>query len=151
MIEFKNGLRVMGHPMHALMVHFPMGLLITSLLWDIIGLVTSDAMWFRFSFWSIVVGLAIALLAAVPGFIDYISIGDKHPGERAALIHLSVILTGVVLFVVSILFRVNETVLVGGKLYGALGFSILGVLSLVLGGYFGAELVYKHRLGVKSE
>lgn len=151
MLSFENGVKVMGHPMHALLIHFPMGLLVTSLLWDIIGLITNDTMWFQFSFWSIVVGLAIALIAAVPGFIDFISLGDKHPAEKAALIHLSVILTGVVLFVVSILFRVNATSLSGGSLYGALGFSILGVLSLAIGGYFGAELVHKHRVGSKTQ
>src|SRR5699024_5887318 len=98
-----------------------------------------------------VVGLSIALIAAVPGFIDFISLGEKHPAEKAALIHLSVILTGLVLFVVSILFRVKAATLTGASLYGALGFSVLGVLSLTIGGYFGAELVHKYRIGSKVQ
>ena len=145
----KNGIRFFGHPLHALLIHFPMGLLPISLLWDLLAAWTGHTFWWELGFWSILVGLSFAIIAVVPGFIDFVHIPEKHPAEKPALIHMSIMLIAVGFFVCSLLFRIHDKILMGMKMYGALGCSLLGIVFLIAGGWYGGELVYRHQIGSK--
>jgi uncharacterized membrane protein len=67
-----------------MLVVFPLGLLVTAVLFDIVYLVTSDTTFAAVSFWCIVAGVVGGLLAAFPGLIDLVNI----PGStgRASLL-----------------------------------------------------------------
>lgn len=150
MFNMKNGMRFLGHPVHTLLVHFPMGLLPVSLLWDLLAMLTGQAFWWKLGFWSIVVGLSFSVIAAIPGFIDFIRIPEKHPAEKAALFHMSIILIAVGFFIGSLLLRIHDISPTGIKLYGSMGCSLLGLICLMIGGWYGGELVYHHQIGKKS-
>ena len=53
-----------------MLVVFPLGLLASSVVWDVCRLVTDADRWGMIAFWTIVAGLGAALAAAVTGFID---------------------------------------------------------------------------------
>jgi uncharacterized membrane protein len=59
--------KVMGHPVHPILVPFPLGLLTTSVIFDVIHLFTGGARWAEISFWMIAAGVIGGLLAAVFG------------------------------------------------------------------------------------
>lgn len=59
-----KGLRVFGHPLHAVLSDVPVGLLGTSLVWDAVGLWRGEPVWWAISFWAIALGLAVAAAAA---------------------------------------------------------------------------------------
>ncbi|HET7627281.1 MAG TPA: DUF2231 domain-containing protein [Bacillales bacterium] len=149
MFETKNGVRLFGHPLHALLIHFPMGLLPISLLWDLIAVWTDDSIWWELGFWCAAAGVAFAFFAAVPGFIDYIFISDKPAAEKAALFHMVIMLTAVAFVAVSVLLRIHDHSPEGVKIFLSLCFSLFGVAGLVIGGWFGGELVYRHQIGRK--
>src|SRR5262249_59659058 len=69
-----RGLRVLGHPLHAVLSDFPLALLGTSLLWDAVGLWRGEAIWWAIAFWNIALGLIVALAAATAGAVDYAAI-----------------------------------------------------------------------------
>ncbi|MEX2104462.1 MAG: DUF2231 domain-containing protein [Bacilli bacterium] len=73
----RNGSRLLSHPLHPIFTHFPMALLMISLLWDILGLWQGDPFWWSFSFWSITVGLIFAVLAMVTGLIVVDQLGPE--------------------------------------------------------------------------
>ena len=50
---------MLGHPLHAVLSDFPLALLGTSLLWDIIGILRGEALWWAISYWNIALGLGI--------------------------------------------------------------------------------------------
>ena len=77
--------KMAGHPVHPILVPFPLGLLTTSVIFDIIHLLTGGARWAEISFWMIAVGVVAGLLAAVFGLIDWLAI---PPGTRAKAIGL---------------------------------------------------------------
>src|SRR5688572_22724486 len=65
---------VAGHPIHPMLIVFPVGLLIFSLVCDLISLVvTDDSVWATVALYTMVGGFIGALLAAVPGLIDLLS------------------------------------------------------------------------------
>ena len=70
----KAGAKLFGHPIHQMLIVFPLGLLATSVVFDIIHLATGSPMWGEVSFWMIAAGVIGGLLAAVFGLIDWLAI-----------------------------------------------------------------------------
>ena len=62
--------KLLGHPIHPMLIVFPLGLLATAVAFDIVGLSTGDASWFGISFWMIAAGIIGGLLSAVFGLVN---------------------------------------------------------------------------------
>src|SRR5581483_4011447 len=75
--------KLFGHPIHPMLIVFPLGLLATSPAFDIAYLVTGDPSFGLVSFWMITAGIIGGLLAAVFGFMDWLGI---PAGTRAKAI-----------------------------------------------------------------
>jgi uncharacterized membrane protein len=142
-----KGLRVFGHPVHAILSDFPLALLGTSLLWDVIGLWRGEAVWWAVSFWSITLGLVTALLAAFAGAVDYATIPQESPAMGTALRHMLLMLTAVCPYLVSALLRGSVRPPAGKTLVAALTLEAVGVLFLSVGGWYGGHLVFHHGIG----
>jgi uncharacterized membrane protein len=137
--------KMAGHPVHPILVPFPLGLLTTSVIFDIIHLLTGGARWAEISFWMIAVGVVAGLLAAVFGLIDWLAI---PPGTRAKAIGLWHGLSNVVmvaLFAASWLVRSSAP---GDPGVLPIVLSFLGVGLASLGGFLGGELVFRMGIGV---
>jgi uncharacterized membrane protein len=133
------------HPIHPMLVAFPIALWTFSLICDLVYHVGSqNTFWKGVAFYSIGVGIIGALLAAIPGFIDYLSLTDPR-ATKIASVHLALNLIVVVMFIFNLGIRYNalpssgvfETVL------SAIGLGVLGV-----SGWLGGALVYEHQVGV---
>lgn len=78
--------KVLGHPVHQMLIVFPLGLLVTAVVFDgIYYFGGRSPRWADVSYWMIVAGLIGALAAAVPGVIDWLAIPS---GTRAKAIGL---------------------------------------------------------------
>ena len=142
-----RGLRVFGHPLHAVLSDFPVALLGTSLLWDAVGLWRGEAVWWAISFWTIVLGLGMALLTAMAGAVDYAAIPLDHPANRVALRHMLLMLAAVTPYLISLLVRGAPVSPVGKSLFAVLGLELVGVLLLSVGGWYGGHLVFHYGIG----
>ncbi|MCI0488990.1 MAG: DUF2231 domain-containing protein, partial [Blastocatellia bacterium] len=98
----KKGLRVLGHPVHAMISDFPLALLGTSLLWDAAGIWRGEALWWAISFWNIALGLVTAIIAAIAGAIDYAAIEQDSPALGAGARHMMIMLTAVAAYSTSL-------------------------------------------------
>jgi len=97
--------KLLGHPIHPMLIVFPLGLLATAVAFDIIGLSTGDTSWFGISFWMIAAGIIGGLLAAVFGLIDWWAIPSGTRAKAIGLWHGLGNVVVVVLFVISWLLR----------------------------------------------
>ena len=137
--------KVMGHPIHPILVPFPIGLLTASVGFDVVRIVTGGARWAEISFWMIAVGVAGGLLAAVFGLIDWLAIPSGTRAKAIGLAHgLSNVLM-VALFASSWLLRTGAP---GDPGVLPIVLSFLGVGLVSLGGYLGGELVFRMGIGV---
>jgi len=131
------------HPIHPILVAFPIGLWVFSVVADLIFQFGWGAtVWKDVAFYTLGGGIVSTILAAVPGFIDFLSITDSRV-RRVGVIHLVANVIGLVLFGLSFWLRWIATV---GFLPAA--FSIFGLVALIVGGWLGGELVYVHNMGV---
>ena len=73
--------KMFGHAIHPILIVFPLGLLATSVIFDVVYLLTSSPTWHIVSFWMITAGIIGGLLAAVFGLIDFLNIPS---GTRAS-------------------------------------------------------------------
>lgn len=136
--------RIATHPIHPMLVPFPIVCFIGAFVGDIMFTQTGALGWSTASKWLLAVGLATAALAAVAGLIDFF--GD--PRVRAlgdALKHMLANVTAVVIEAVNLALRLGNTDFVGST---GIYLSGLVVLILLYSGWKGGELVYRHGVGV---
>ena len=135
--------KVAGHPLHPMLIVFPLGLLATAVAFDIAALVSGDAGWFNISFWLMAAGILGGLLAALPGLVDWYAIPRNTRAKAIGLLHGGGNVVVLILFAISwFLRRAADTV----PSSGALVLSFIGVILAVVTGWLGGELV--DRLGV---
>lgn len=133
---------VAKHPIHPMLVVIPLGLWTAALALDVVAAVTTNTMWRTIAFWNIVGGIIGALLAAVPGFVDYFTLQGRI--ARIATWHMVLNLAAVALFTLNAFVHVR----VGIESWWPLVLSIIGVLGVFVSGWLGGEMVYVERMGV---
>lgn len=136
-------MKVAGHPVHPMLIVFPLGLLATAVIFDIITLSTSDGKWSNMAWYMIAAGIIGGLLAAVFGLIDWLGIPSNTRAKAVGLLHGGLNVLVVLLFAVSWVLRRPDPATPPGL---ALALSFAAVIIAVVAGWFGGELV--DRLGV---
>ncbi len=136
--------KLFGHAIHPILIVYPLGLLSTAVVFDIIYLVTANPTWATVSFWMIAAGVVGGLMAAAFGLVDYINIPNGTRAKRIGLLHGLTNVGVVALFAISWLLRYGVTPEPPPTLAFVLSF--VGVGAALLGGWLGGELV--ERLGV---
>ena len=136
---------IAGHPLHPLIVTFPIAFLTGALLTDVGYFFTHDLFWARASFWLIAAGFTGGLVAALTGMLDFIKI-DRVRKHNAGWFHMIGNVTAMLLTLVNGLLRWNNVegaILPAGLILSLIVASLLGIT-----GWFGAELVYRHKIAV---
>ena len=142
----QSRLRILGHPLHPMLIVFPIALFTVSVLFDLIYLVNGDALFARFALWSIALGVITGLTAAVFGFIDWVGLPGDTRAKRVGLIHGGGNVLIVVLFIVSWFLRLGDPEYAANVLPFVLG--LVGVGLALVTAWLGGELVYRLRVGV---
>lgn len=134
------------HPIHPMLIVFPIGLWIFSLVCDIAYHAgTQNVFWKEMAFYTMAGGVIGALLAAVPGFIDYLTIRDRQT-KRIATTHMILNLTVVALFIFNLGIRYNASP--NTEVFGVI-LSIVAIAIMAVSGWLGGTMVYIHRVGVQ--
>lgn len=136
-----------GHPIHPLLIPFPIVSFIGALVTDTMWLSTQEAGWATASNWLLGAGLVTALMAAAAGFADYL--GDERVRKiGAATRHMIANIVVVTLEAVNLVLRLTG----GSDQIGGIGvwLSLASVVILAYSGWLGGELVYRHRVGVQQ-
>ena len=142
--------KIMGHPIHPILIPFPLGLLSTSAVFDVVHLLTGNGKWSEISFWMIAAGIIGGLAAAVFGLIDWLAIPSGTRAKAVGMWHgatnvLMVTLLMVTLFIASWLFRADAP---GDPEIVTIVLSFVAVGLASLGGFLGGELVVRLGVGV---
>lgn len=136
---------IAGHPLHPLSVIFPIAFLAAALGSDFGYWLTRDFFWARASLWLIGLGLVGGVIAAITGLSDFLKI-ERVRKRNAGWTHLILNVAILVLSALNFILRVGDAesrILPLGLLLSV----IVGTLTSV-SGWFGAELSYRHKIGV---
>jgi uncharacterized membrane protein len=138
-----------GHPIHQQLIVFPLGLLATAVVFDVIRLFTDGDGFAVASYYMIAAGILAGLLAAVFGAVDYLGIPAGTRAKRVGAVHGLGNVVVVVLFAVSWLLRGDEPAHVPTAL--AFLLSLVGALLATVTGWLGGELVDRLGVGVADD
>jgi len=137
-----------GHPLHAMLVPVPIVCFVGTLVTDIVYWQTAAMLWADISAWLLMVGLLVSLFAATAGLIDFF--GDRRIRElRAAWIHGLGNIAALILSIFNALIHTRDaytSVVPSGLILSALVVAILLVT-----GWNGWTMVYRHGVGVRDK
>ena len=141
----KTPASIARHPIHPMLVAVPIGLWTFSLACDVIYALGGRAeTWQTAALLSLVGGFVGALLAAVPGFVDMLSLRGYL--KRVALAHMAINLVVVGLYLVNAWLRSTEA-----PATTTTGLSAAGIALLLVSGWLGGKMVYVHGVAVASD
>jgi uncharacterized membrane protein len=138
--------KFLGHPIHPMLIVFPLGLLIASVIFDILFLITENLFFSVASFYNISFGILMGLVAAIFGFIDYRAIPSNTRAKRVGAWHGVGNVILLLFFSFSWFMRYdveNHIVTVFAMLTSLFGLAV-GTIT----GWLGGELVYRHSVAV---
>lgn len=135
---------ILGHPIHPMLVSFPIGLFGGVLVSDVISIWGDKAFWPLLSLWLIAFGVVAALLAAVFGFTDYLTAPMRPSTKRIATTHMVLNLVVVACYVAAFVVRFSAPVSVAGYIL-----TYVALALLVASGWYGGHLVYLDLIGTK--
>lgn len=143
----KSRAGIAGHPIHPMLVPFPIALWIFSLASDFIYLFGfGGPVWKDIALYTIVAGVGGGLAAAVPGYLDYRGITEPLTAKIAER-HMIINVSLVVLFSINVLLRLST----GPHAIAPVVLSVVGVAGLAISGWLGGELVYVKGVGVQDQ
>jgi uncharacterized membrane protein len=139
----ESRVKFLGHPVHPMLIVFPLGLLATAVVFDIIYLVSNAPHWTRSAYYMIAAGVIGGLAAAIPGAVDWWAIPRGTRARRIGLLHGVGNVIVLALFILSWFLRrpTPATPPTEAIVAGLIGLGIAAVT-----GWLGGELV--DRLGV---
>src|SRR5581483_2729435 len=144
-ITMSSPASIKNHPLHPMLVALPIGLWIFALVCDIVFAAGGAPAWSTVALYCIGAGVIGALLAAVPGFIDYLSIHEAAM-RRIGTYHMLLNLCAVVLFAVNFWLRFELPATSRVPLI----LSIIGVVGIGISGWLGGEMVYVKGMAVQA-
>lgn len=135
-----------GHPVHPALVPFPFAFLWGAFAFDLAGLALGRPAWWTTGAHLAAAGVALGLLAAVSGALDYLhTVPPGSTGKRRATKHAAVNLAALALFALARWLRGDAAVPPDPALLGA---EAIAVALLTAGGWMGGTLVARNQIGV---
>ena len=137
-----------GHPLHPALVHLPIGLFVFSLLLDVASFLTDDGNPFvRGAYYTLLFGVIAALVAAIPGIVDWADIRADSRARRTATTHMLLNIAAVAIFAIGLFLRSTQQGEARTPVLPLL-LSLAGVGLLSVSGYLGGTLVYDDGIAV---
>lgn len=144
-------MKILGHPLHIMVIHFPSALLPMDFVCSLLGHYTGHASFIDASFFALAGAVIFGGLAIITGAFDVIGMAERKPGAvKKALIHGGI----------------NGSVIIG---YSVITFrawkqfpdlaednSLMLIIKACLlsfmfvGNYLGGSLILKHKVGLEN-
>ncbi len=132
------------HPIHPMLIVFPLGLWIFSFVCHLVYVLGGPPVWYTVGLYAMGGGIVGAVLAAIPGLIDFLTLGRSRV-QTLALTHMIFNTIALTIFAIAFAIAVFSTD------YSVIPFvlSLFGLAAMGVGGWLGGALVYEHGVGVE--
>jgi uncharacterized membrane protein len=141
----KSTASIFGHPIHPMLIPFPIAFFIGTFACDLAYWKTGNALWVTGTEWLLGAGLVMAALAAVAGLIDFLG-ESRIRNLTAAWLHAGG--NVMVVLIEAYNFYIRYSTGPGSVLYVGLSLSLVVVGALLFTGWMGWEMVYRNKVGV---
>ena len=141
--------KIFGHPIHPMLVGFPVAFYVATFVAYIVYQNNADPFWFRLGVVANIAGVVMAVVAAIPGLIDWAAaIPAESPAKQTGLVHMVLNTITLIFFAVAAVINYDKWYESLPNLGSTLSLTGLGVLGTVAAGFYGWTLVQKYHVGV---
>lgn len=137
-------MRLFDHPLHPLLVHFPIALWSLATACDVLTWFGFDSAW-HYAGLSLGLGFGFAVPAIVAGFLDFTKV--EGVALSTANTHMLLMAAAWVIYGASFMMRVEHMSLLAQPPPFAIALSLLGFGMMACGGWYGGQLVYHYGVG----
>lgn len=136
-----------SHPIHPMLIPFPLAMFTATVLFDIVALLFNKEAFAITAYYVQIVGVAFALIAAIPGIIDYVytvppdSSAKKRAGQHGLLNTIAVLIFLIIWF-----YKRGQS----PSAYIFIAAELVGLILLTIAGWMGGTLVYNNHIGVNT-
>jgi uncharacterized membrane protein len=146
----RSKIRLLGHPIHPMLVAYPIALYTATLVAAIVAAAGGDPFVFRLAVVANVAGVGMAVLAAIPGFLDWLlAIPAATPAKTTGLLHMGLNVAALVLFAVNAVIHVGQWNDPARDTVLFIVLAAAGVLCTIGAGFAGWSLVQTHHVGIE--
>lgn len=143
--HMKSAANIKGHPIHPIIIAFPIAFFMGCFLFDLLGIALDNQDLWQVGYYLEIAGVVFALLAAIPGIIDYLRVvPPASSAKKRAAKHGILNTTVLLLFLAVFIYRHGS----GANAYVVLVLELVGVVLLSISGWLGGTLVYRNQIGV---
>ncbi len=141
----KSKANIKGHPLHPILVGFPIAFFTGTLIFDFLGWRFNND-FHQTALYLEIAGLCTAIIAAIPGVIDFIfTVPPKSSGKKRASKHGLTNVAVLIFFGAALYYRLQNA---SPSAIVILGLETVGVILLIFAGWMGGTLVYRNQIGV---
>ena len=142
----KSKAHIGGHPLHPILIAFPIAFLTGALIFDILAIFRDNSSFWQTGEYLLLAGIISTLVAAVPGMIDYVyTIPPESSAKKRGTRHAVLNVLHLIVFSIAYALRVtdespSETLI--------LGLEVLGVALMMAAGWLGGTLVHRNMISI---
>ena len=141
----KSKASIKGHPIHPMLIAFPIAFFTGTLIFDLLSVVLDNENLWQTAYYTEIAGVITSLLAAIPGIIDYAKVvPPKSSAKKRAAQHGILNTTHVIIFFIAWWLRRDETT----STVLIISMEVVGVAIMSIAGWLGGTLVYRNQIGV---
>lgn len=144
-------MKILGHPLHIMLIHFPSALLPMDLVCSLLGYYTHNSSFTDASFFAMAGAVVFGGLAIITGTFDLIGLVDNKPmALKKALVHGGINATVIIAYSILAFRAWKEFPLLTQDGVGVLIFKACLITFMIVGNYLGGSLILKHRVGLEN-
>lgn len=137
---------VKSHPLHPILIPFPIAFFTGALVFDLLALASPEMAFQQTAYYLLIGGIIMAVVAAVPGFIDFLqTVPPRSSARKRAATHALLNLCMLALFLFALVIREGDE---GEPSLGVIALEVTGVGLMMVAGWMGGTLVHRNQIGV---
>ena len=141
----KSRANINGHPIHPMLIPFPVAFFTGTLIFDILGYVNDSPDKWNVGHNLLIAGIIGGILAAIPGLVDYLAtVPPNSSAKKRATLHGLTNITMLILFCLAAWYRMNPD----ANPVFVIAIEASGFILMCIAGWMGATLVYRNQIGV---
>ena len=141
-------IKIAGHPVHPMIIAYPVAFYTATLVCYIVYHSNSNPFWFKVAVLANAAGVVMAVVAALPGFIDWLNIPNAKRAKKVGLNHMICNVVALLLFGINLYIQCPKWNEIQPDESPSILLSVVGFILTLIAGFLGWSLIQNHHIGI---
>jgi uncharacterized membrane protein len=144
----ESKIKIAGHPVHPMLIAYPVAFYTAALVCFIVYHCNTNVFWFKVAIVANIAGVILALVAAIPGFVDWLGISKIRKAKKVGLNHMICNVLALIFFAINAWLQYPKWNEATPDESPAIILTAIGMILTLIAGFLGWSLIQKHHIGV---